>query len=1486
MDMDFLGDDSALQAILGRSDLVSGIDNEGLDFSQLESYINENIDDGPPEFADSLSGPDTTKYDQEPGGQQRTGMPTGFLSCKTGTSQPHLPDSPPDSGSEPPFSPQDHPSQLHSPHQKPMPGHLTDMSESQRSFLMGGGGGRAPPPPPVQQYPGGQTQLNTAGMTAQMAMSAALGQMPLPQYGQQMPQMTPAQMTPAYSPPAQTPQPAAPTKKRKLSASELLNMPIKQEPAGSQGASPPSHPPPLPPIVTQPTMDDDDYTFDMSCSNDATSFMDPAYQCIRFTAFQQNLWHQTCDANLKELQTPYFKVDADKGFNYSNSDEAFVCQKKNHFQITCHIHQAGSRPHYVKTADGLKKIDAFVVNFFGVKTESPNQCIKVEQSQSDRTKRCYKPVVVELNPEQTVKITVGRLHFSETTTNNMRKKGKPNPDQRFFFLVVSLQAAVGESRHPLVQYATERIIVRASNPGQFESDVELCWQKGQTQDSTYHVGRVGINTDKPDEALVVHGNLKLTGHVMNPSDRRVKDDIEELDTKEQLSNVQKLRVVKYNYVDEFADSVGLEDAADTGVIAQEVQRILPDAVRPAGDVTLPSGKKVDNFLVVNKERIFMENIGAVKELCKVTGTLENRIEELERMNRRLAKLKRHGSLKSTSSISTVASRASSYLSSCHFHKRKAKRPTSLLHNRLVQGGVCVLVLVMLFCLIAMSTLYIMEWQKHQDLLSNITSPSAHSDPTLLPNGTRLPRPIQMTNASDGDGFLEPLPPQSRVSEVPYSLVPATTRDPPPPPPPPPLPDKEDVTEVEAVTVLSPLDGEDGALPTAPPPPPAEREPPGAPPTAPPPPPPPQQPDSADRIHNSITAVNTSVSENDSGPVVLPGSDKMVATEAGVSSTTSATTTTTSPSPTTTTTTKATTASPEPLAPSVTSLATELSPPAIRATTERPDSDHQEEANGTSTVAPSEPEVVVVEAVGRREETGETQETVGRREETGERREETVGRREKVAGRRAETSAADEASLRGAEEAENGIEGPGPNLADDYEPSLKDFMTAEASSTTTAATTTTSTTRSTTTTTSEPSSSSSTPAAAPATTSTRTTAPTTSQPPETPTSTPAPTAAPSTESEPSSTTEREEETTAWDDDDLETETETETNSLLPPVIGADESCRSGRRRRCEVICCASRLSETDRSQLLPRGGHNESDSDTDDDDDDDDGDRDDSDARLDPSSSLSDVQENQIGHSATSMDGSPGGKRDPSSFPSEEEVRARAAAQPRFTGTRRLRYPGGHGDVTMANDALSGTLNDWSKRKVEKKTTPSVRDWRRRRPVVRRHHRTSRATAPGFGYVETIRLREYPEINIDARYCAPDPLNFNCVNNVGGNFTFYIPVSRHMTNQMLHLELSYAEPVAPAPVQCRSQLPALPQACVGQAPGDLRRRLQQPLRSGSVAGQPVFVVPLDAGRWRQRTYTLRIAAKYFPDLNPCRVSSTFIKSHFFEYNFIFERQCSE
>jgi len=58
--------------------------------------------------------------------------------------------------------------------------------------------------------------------------------------------------------------------------------------------------------------------------------------------------------------------------------------------------------------------------------------------------------------------------------------------------------------------------------------MELSWQKGHTSDSIYHAGRVGINTDRPEEALVVYGNCKITGQITHPSDSRAKRDITEV----------------------------------------------------------------------------------------------------------------------------------------------------------------------------------------------------------------------------------------------------------------------------------------------------------------------------------------------------------------------------------------------------------------------------------------------------------------------------------------------------------------------------------------------------------------------------------------------------------------------------------------------------------------------------------------------------------------------------------------------------------------------------------------------------------------------------------------------------------------------------------------------------------------------------------------------------------------------------------------------
>ncbi|KAK3518202.1 hypothetical protein QTP70_033895, partial [Hemibagrus guttatus] len=233
--------------------------------------------------------------------------------------------------------------------------------------------------------------------------------------------------------------------------------------------------------------------------------------------------------------------------------------------------------------------------------EAQNHHITIEQSQSDRSKKPFLPVQVNLPGNKITKITLGRLHFSETTANNMRKKGKPNPDQRYFLMVVGLYATVKDKSYLLVANVSERIIVRASNPGQFENDSDVLWLKGQTPDSVVCQGLVGINTDTPDEALVVCGNAKIMGTVMHPSDRRAKENVKEVDSTEQLRRIAQMRIVEYDYKPEFASKMGIDQVHEKGIIAQEVKELLPTAVRDVGDVTCSDGQKIHNFLMVDKE---------------------------------------------------------------------------------------------------------------------------------------------------------------------------------------------------------------------------------------------------------------------------------------------------------------------------------------------------------------------------------------------------------------------------------------------------------------------------------------------------------------------------------------------------------------------------------------------------------------------------------------------------------------------------------------------------------------------------------------------------------------------------------------------------------------------------------------------------------------------------------------------------------------------
>uniref|UniRef100_A0A667XBT4 Myelin regulatory factor like n=1 Tax=Myripristis murdjan TaxID=586833 RepID=A0A667XBT4_9TELE len=371
------------------------------------------------------------------------------------------------------------------------------------------------------------------------------------------------------------------------------------------------------------------------------------YQLLTWESYRPREWSSLYDSSLQALPPPAYHVVTDKGFNYSTADEAFVCQKKNHFQVTVHIGVAGE-PHYVRTPSGPQEVEHFLVKVFGVKLEAPGHQVTIEQSQSDRSKKPFLPIRVSLPGDRITKVTLGRLHFSETTANNMRKKGKPNPDQRYFLMVVGLYASVGPDSLLVSALLSERIIVRASNPGQFEMDGDTLWQRGAAQDTAVCQGRVGINTDAPDEALVVCGNAKVMGAVMQPSDHRAKQNVQQVDSEDQLRRITQMRIVEFDYKPEFASSMGINHTHQTGIIAQEVRELLPSAVTEVGDVMCADGEKIHNFLMVDKEQIFMENVGAVQQLCKLTDNLDTRIQELEGWSHRLAKLKSlTGSLRST-----------------------------------------------------------------------------------------------------------------------------------------------------------------------------------------------------------------------------------------------------------------------------------------------------------------------------------------------------------------------------------------------------------------------------------------------------------------------------------------------------------------------------------------------------------------------------------------------------------------------------------------------------------------------------------------------------------------------------------------------------------------------------------------------------------------------------------------------------------------------
>ena len=66
-----------------------------------------------------------------------------------------------------------------------------------------------------------------------------------------------------------------------------------------------------------------------------------------------------------------------------------------------------------------------------------------------------------------------------------------------------------------------------------------------------------------------------------------------------------IRLYNYRYSEDYANHVGMPEdrRADTGVIAQEIREVIPDAVLDTGDLEFENGTQIKNMLVVNKASV-------------------------------------------------------------------------------------------------------------------------------------------------------------------------------------------------------------------------------------------------------------------------------------------------------------------------------------------------------------------------------------------------------------------------------------------------------------------------------------------------------------------------------------------------------------------------------------------------------------------------------------------------------------------------------------------------------------------------------------------------------------------------------------------------------------------------------------------------------------------------------------------------------------------
>jgi len=143
-----------------------------------------------------------------------------------------------------------------------------------------------------------------------------------------------------------------------------------------------------------------------------------------------------------------------------------------------------------------------------------------------------------------------------------------------------------------------------------------------------HTGNLGIHDPTPDVALDVVGDINYTGTITDVSDRRLKENVQDLS--DSLDKICQLDAKSYTLI---ADRGNESTTVELGFIAQEVQPVFPEIVKEvqkfAVDENGEDTTEEVNYLGVSYIQLIAPMVEAIKELKLKNDTLEARITDLE-----------------------------------------------------------------------------------------------------------------------------------------------------------------------------------------------------------------------------------------------------------------------------------------------------------------------------------------------------------------------------------------------------------------------------------------------------------------------------------------------------------------------------------------------------------------------------------------------------------------------------------------------------------------------------------------------------------------------------------------------------------------------------------------------------------------------------------------------------------------------------------------